>query len=140
MTGTRTTIEVFLKKNGYNVTKARQIVFDALAASEPVTTNELIKKVSPKVNRASVYRTIELFEKLGIATRLQIGWKHKIELSDLFHNHHHHLTCLKCGDVIDVAEDFVLENEIARLSYVHKFKAVDHQLEIRGFCKNCQQK
>jgi len=37
----------------------------------------------------------------------QIGWKYKLELSNAFQHHHHHLTCLQCGGVTPLPEDGV---------------------------------
>lgn len=91
-----------------------------------------------KADRASVYRTIALFEQLGIVQRLQIGWKYKLELSDDFHQHHHHLTCLQCGAIRPLNEDPRLEKRLALLAEAQDFLMVNHQLEIQGVCKNCR--
>lgn len=89
------------------------------------------------IDRASVYRTVALFEKLGITHRIQIGWKYKIELSDSFHHHHHHLTCLKCGQVIPFEEDDQLLKSLNLVAAYHNFGMESHQLEIQGVCSMC---
>jgi Fur family ferric uptake transcriptional regulator len=80
---------------------------------------------------------VELFEKLGIISRLQIGWKYKLELSDLFTEHHHHATCMQCGTVIALEEDESLENGIRLLAKEANFTLTNHSLEIRGLCSSC---
>ena len=100
---------------------------------------QLIKN-NPKVDRASVYRTIDLFEQLGIIHKINIGWKYKIELTDLFHNHHHHLHCNVCKIVIPLAEDTILEERIALMASKSGFEIKNHQLEIVGTCASCSTK
>ena len=131
------TIATVLKKNGYSATKSRQAVFNALTDTGPITMAQLVNKVRAHADRASVYRTVELFEKLGIVNRLQIGWKYKLELSDLFTEHHHHATCLQCGTMISLEEDEVLESGIHKLAKDANFTLSSHSLEIRGLCSTC---
>jgi Fur family transcriptional regulator, ferric uptake regulator len=131
------TFESTLKEAGYSVTTARRSVFNALYHAEPQTMAELIKKVSPASDRASVYRTIVLFEKLGIVQRLQIGWKYKLELSDAFAAHHHHLTCVNCGKIVPLQESTELEKHIEQAATLRGFKPLTHQLEISGLCPDC---
>lgn len=100
---------------------------------------ELVAACSP-INRASTYRTVFLFEQLGIVQRLQIGWKYKLELSDSFHLHHHHLTCRQCGVVIPFEEDPALEKRLIALARSHDFAMSGHQLEIQGICQSCSTK
>jgi Fur family transcriptional regulator, ferric uptake regulator len=130
-------LATFLKARQQSLTKPRLIVFAALQKSEPLTMQQLVHACA-SVDRASIYRTIALFEKLGIVQRLQIGWKYKLELSDAFQRHHHHLTCLKCGRVIPFDEDSALQSKLRQISQAEKFKMSGHQLEIQGFCANCR--
>lgn len=93
-----------------------------------------------QLDRASLYRTIDLFERLGIVHRLQMGWKYKLELSDKFAHHHHHLTCLDCGEVTPLQEDIGLEKHIANILKPYAFTESSHDLEIRGYCLSCTNK
>ena len=90
-----------------------------------------------RFDRASLYRTIKLFETLGIVNRVPDGWKYKLELSDLFSVHHHHLSCLKCGLIIDIDDDQALEAQISQLAGRYQFAPSRHQLEIQGYCQKC---
>lgn len=127
-----------LRDGGFSLTKTRRQVFDALSDSDTLDMSQLMRKVQHKVNRSSVYRTIDLFEKLEIVNRLQIGWKYKLELSQTFSGHHHHATCLNCSKVIAFEEDARLQNDIKRLADELKLKLTSHSLELRGICRNCQ--
>lgn len=127
-----------LKSNGFSLTKARKAVFLALLDKEPQTMAELSNAVAKNVDRASVYRIVSLFERLGIVERLQIGWKYKIELSDTFAAHHHHITCTNCGKTQIFEETSVLEFELKQIAQEAGYTETGHQLEVRGLCENCQ--
>lgn len=90
------------------------------------------------VDRASVYRCVALFERLGIIQRLQTGWKYKLELSSDFHEHHHHATCLGCGASIVLPEDAALEQRFHDMAQAHGFSVQRHQLELQGYCRSCR--
>jgi len=133
-----TMFQKVLAEHGYSRTKARQIVFELLIAPEPQSMADLTKKAAGKLDRASVYRNIALFEQLGIVHRIYIGWKYKLELSDDFLAHHHHLSCLRCGKVIDIHDDAGVEAFIAAVTQKFGFKPRRHQLEVDGVCAACQ--
>ncbi|HUD10669.1 MAG TPA: transcriptional repressor [Candidatus Saccharimonadales bacterium] len=125
-----------LHSSGYSLTTARRAVFTALRGNDPQTMRELVIRC-PDIDRASVYRTVALFENFGIVQRLQIGWKYKLELSDQYAPHHHHASCQNCSKIIALPEDTVLEKRLLELAKAHNFQPQDHQLEIRGLCASC---
>lgn len=132
--------EVFreiLKNSGYSVTEARMAVFKALVGQEPMSMHSLVA-LAETADRASVYRAVDLFEKLGIVQRLNTGWKYKIELTDRFNDHHHHISCTVCGKTVAMNEQ-QLEQFIETLAREHGFTLESHQIEIQGVCKECQQ-
>ncbi|HUA12954.1 MAG TPA: Fur family transcriptional regulator [Candidatus Sulfotelmatobacter sp.] len=132
-------IATVLRKNGLKVTKQRLLVFETLEKCEPVTMNELYDLVKGQLDRASLYRIITAFEELSIVSRINIGWKYKIELSDAFSEHHHHLTCIRCGKIVPINEE-ELEGFIDSLTLSHKFKPTEHQIEVQGYCEACSSK
>ncbi len=129
-------ISSYLKSSGYSVTRQRQIVFDLLTGKEPQSMREICDAATDTMDRASVYRTIDLFEKIGVVRRINIGWKYKLELSDAFTEHHHHLTCLSCKKIVPINAE-TLETFIDSLVSKHRFKPVEHQVEIQGYCYDC---
>jgi Fur family ferric uptake transcriptional regulator len=126
-----------LRQNGYSLTQPRLVIFNVLRLHQPLTMKGLSNRCK-KIDRATVYRTAELFEQLGIANRLTIGWKYKLELSEAFSEHHHHLHCSGCGKTFDVPANPSLEAMIKDISSQRGFLARVHQLEIDGLCENCQ--
>lgn len=130
------TFKAILKASGLSVTQPRLAVFKALLGQEPLSMHELAERVG-KVDRASVYRAVELFENLGVIHRVSIGWKYKLELTDKFAEHHHHLTCTNCGRTTPINET-ELEALITKLAASHGFSPLSHQIEIQGLCRDCR--
>lgn len=131
------TLKSLLQTAGQSVTKPRVTVFRALAGRGPMSMRQLIGQVT-SIDRASVYRTIDLFERLGVVQRVNTGWKYKLELTDMFNEHHHHLTCTNCGSTTDMNEQ-ELEQVIDRLATTYRFRPSSHQIEIQGLCMRCVQ-
>jgi Fur family ferric uptake transcriptional regulator len=139
MSTPNTELAIILRNHGFSRTKQRHIVFNLLLNREPMTINELYKHADKQLDRASIYRTVALFEELGIVSRITIGWKYKIELSDIFTEHHHHLSCRMCHAIIPINKD-ELEQFIARLAKENHFTPLEHQVEIQGYCQSCADK
>lgn len=122
------------------MTDAREATFKLLISPEPQSISQILAKASGKVDRVSVYRNIEVFEKLGIVHRIYVGWKYKIELSDEFIAHHHHLSCLGCGKIIDIEDEKHIDDFIQEVAKKFGFEPRRHQFEVDGYCKDCQLK
>jgi Fur family transcriptional regulator, ferric uptake regulator len=138
MISSRSRMVETLQSSGFSITMARSVVFDVLEHNEPLTMSELCHKTKGVVDRASVYRTIDLFEKLAVVQRITYGWKYKLELSNEFQEHHHHLLCLKCGKLLAFHEHDKLEQEIMAIARNHEFNLTGHQIELQGLCADCQ--
>lgn len=131
-------LQKMLKDKGYSMTSARRKVFEILWNQEPQTMYELYKRSKGSVDRASIYRTINLFLELGMVQKIIIGWKYKLELTDIFTHHHHHICCLKCGKIMAIREDEHVEELIHNLAEKYGITAERHQLEIQGYCDDCR--
>lgn len=130
-------LKAILKSKGYSLTQPRKVVFDLMLNEEPQSIQSLVQKSKDKVDRATVYRVIELFESLGIVQRLNIGFKYKLELSDVFHGHHHHFYCTNCGKTYDLPASQMLETMINSVTSSEGFAPRGHQLEVYGLCSGC---
>jgi Fur family ferric uptake transcriptional regulator len=130
-------LKTTLKAAKYSATKPRVAVFSQLATHGPLSVGTLAQQLARNVDRATVYRTVELFEKLGIVNRIWHGFKHQVELSEIFTPHHHHAMCQNCGQTIDIASP-ELESTLAKLTKSHHFLALSHSVELLGYCQKCQ--
>jgi Fur family ferric uptake transcriptional regulator len=127
-----------LDRNKLSHTKERFALFNLLKKLDaPCTITELVEKSSDLMNRSTVYRIIELFEKIKVTKRVYTGCKYSIELSDQFSPHHHHFTCTNCGSITSFLESQSLMNEFTELESTLNTKITSHSLELRGLCRNC---
>lgn len=129
-----------LRQAGYSITRQREVVFTMLKEHGALSMSHLIMLCSGQADRASVYRTVQLFEQLGFVRRIAQGWKHKIELSDVFSSHHHHIVCAQCGLMTDLNDDPRLKTVLKAMARPAGYKIINHELEIVGICVNCQHK
>ena len=90
-------------------------------------------------SRASTYRILEELEGVGLVSRLELG--HGIVRFEKLHadrgDHHHHLVCDDCGDVIPF-EDDELERTIDRVARRVTFEVAEHELVLHGTCGACR--
>lgn len=136
-------IQIFrqiLSDNKQSITKARLRTFELLLGSDPQSMNEMIIRANGTVDRVSIYRNIELFESIGVVKKIHIGWKYKVELSDIFTDHHHHLVCLGCGLITDIDDERHIEDFIKSVAAHHDFKVKGHLFEVEGYCRTCSNK
>ena len=133
-----------LKKEGYKFTYQREAILDAIIKNrdEHLSSEEIYNIVSkdyPEIGIATVYRTMQLFEKLNIVYKLNFddGYsRYELNLGTEAH-HHHHLICLKCGKVMEVKLDLLdsLEKEIEEDG---TFTIIDHNVQFYGYCNDCR--
>lgn len=126
-----------LKDNDLKVTQPRLAVFRLLLSKKPKSLAELTTESQGKIDRVSVYRIIDLYERLGVVRRVALGWKYKIELSEIFSDHHHHIVCLQCNKVVAVHENEASKKVINDLALGTGFAVTSHQLELQGYCPKC---
>ncbi len=99
---------------------------------------ELARKRHPAIDRATVYRTIELLKKLRLVDELDLvhwkGEKHYYEAKAT--QNHVHLTCSDCGQVEEYSSALFerLKSEIAAET---GFNIQAARLEIGGVCQAC---
>lgn len=102
-----------LRDGGYRVTLQRRIVCDVLAAApgEHLDAAEIVARSGETLDLSTVYRTLDVFEQLGVLHHVHLGHGpgiyHLSERTD-----HHHLMCEHCGQVVDVPLD-ALETSFA---------------------------
>lgn len=128
-----------LKDNGVSVTTTRTAIFKTLLDTDKPLKNGEVARLTPTVDRASVYRTLELFAELGITETAIRGWTPLTELAEPFKAHHHHITCEQCGRVVEIEND-TLEDVLGLIAKRHDFTLTKHVVELTGLCKNCSAK
>ena len=128
---------------GIRLTRQRRVLIETLQAADrhvdAATLLELARKEEPRINRATVYRTLELLKKLKVIDELDLmhleGEKHFYEARTSAD--HLHLACFKCGAIIEYTSPAFkrFKDEIAR---ENDFEIGVIRLEAGGLCKRCR--
>lgn len=133
-----------LKEKGYKLTPQRRATLDTIMENQGkhLSTEEIydmVKEKCPEIGLATVYRTLQLLDELDVISKINFDdGCSRYELNTHQDDHqHHHLICLKCGNVIEVEVDLMdaLEDEIEKN---YDFEISDHKVKFYGYCNKCK--
>ena len=121
------------------LTPQRQAVLDVLrsAADHPTAQDVLdrVRRTSPGIGAATVYRALGLLVQQGQALELDLG--DTAARYDANTARHDHVVCVRCGAAADV--DAPLPPGLAEtVAKVSGFAVTGHDLRFRGLCPTCQ--
>lgn len=131
-----------LGEYGYKFTTPRRVVGEVLETfgQAHFSVNEVweaVRRVNNSVGRMTVYRTLDLFAR--------IGYIHPVAASDarngivyvvMQDGHHHHIVCQNCHTVIEFDECH-LGALVETLQEKYGCAIKGHLLEFYGLCSNC---
>jgi Fur family ferric uptake transcriptional regulator len=135
-----TSIVTALDGAGYRITEPRRSLAALIAAHDGhFTAAELVEAAGtgrPPVGRATVFRTLELLEGIGVVERLDLptGEHAYVECEPA---HHHHVVCSRCGRTSEI-DDAGLRPVVREVARQTGFRVDDHRLELFGICPDCQ--
>ncbi len=128
-----------LSEQGYRLTPQRLMILSAIENSDDhISAEEIHAQVVaeyPHVNISTVYRTLELLTRLGLATETDLG-EGRVRYHPVEKGQHHHLVCRDCGAIIDLDQSLLTPLKDA-LFREHRFIADLRHLAILGRCVNC---
>jgi len=131
-----------LERDGYRLSAPRTAVVETLATLGcSVTAKEIgdrLRERGEDVGQASIYRTLELLDRLHLARRVDAAeGVARYEPIDPSGEHHHHIVCERCGEVT-AFEDRELELAIERLAERVDHAIDTHDVTLRGVCIRCR--
>jgi len=98
---------------------------------------DALRAAGTAVGRATVYRVLEQLREARLVQRLDVGHGGgRYEAIRHGPDHHHHLVCDSCGDVLPLA-DPALERAIAKVADAVDFHVADHDVVLHGSCGAC---
>jgi len=131
-----------LTSRGVRMTAQRRAVVEVIQESkqhlDADALLELARKRQSNIDRATVYRTLDLLKKLRLVDELDLmhleGEKHYYELKS--NRDHIHLACFRCGRIEEFSSGLYeqLKSEIAAQS---GFRVRVTRLEVGGVCREC---
>lgn len=127
-----------LRARGYRLTPQRELILDAVVKLGHATPDEVYAEVrtrSEAVNLSTVYRTLELFDELGV-----IHHAHLNDRAPTYHSttggQHFHLVCRNCGKVSSVPRS-TIGKALQRLEQEYSFSVDIGHLTVFGSCADC---
>ena len=136
-------IVTILRQHGYKLTPQRQAVIQTIASSQdhltPTAIYDKVHQGHPSIGLVTIYRTLDILAELGLICRVHMESGCRSYLMRRPSEHHHHLVCSGCGQVVDFTDCDLSELE-QRLSQETGFEMEGHLLEFTGLCQACQKK
>jgi Fur family transcriptional regulator, ferric uptake regulator len=126
-----------LHERGLRMTPQRQLVLDAVRALGHATPEQIctdVQRVAPAVNITTVYRTLDLLERLGLIRHTHLG--HGAPTYSELEHEHVHLVCHSCGTVTEVATELMAELA-GRLRAEPGFHLDVTHVALSGQCARC---
>lgn len=130
-----------LKQMGLKATPTRITVLSYVNKTKyPFDIEEIntsLKKKDMKTDIVTIYRTLHVFESMGIIKKVELSeGKFRYESSTL--PHHHHFICEHCGEIEDIGNCIIpgSEKKIEKEKDVHIRR---HSLEFFGLCAQCKE-
>ena len=131
----------FLTGKGLKLTRQREAVVDEILGTvghfEPEEIVQRLKANRQRASRATVYRTLELLLECRLVEKLDLGTPGSFYEHTHPDEHHDHLICGNCGNVIEFHND-KLEALQAEICSNFDFLETHHSLRIFGFCSKCR--
>ena len=135
--------KINLKEKGYKLTPQRRAIVDIIIENEGnhLTVEEIydeVKKECPEIGLATVYRTVQLLDELGVICKISLNdASNRYELIHEYENHqHHHLICSECGKIIEVEGD-LLDSLEHTIEEKYNFIVKNHSVKFFGLCSDC---
>ena len=127
-----------LRAQGYRLTPQRELVLEAVRELDHGSPEEILTRVRESahgVNISTVYRTLELLERLGLVSHTHLGHGapayHATTEPD-----HVHLVCRNCERVTQV-EPSVAAGLVDDLAEQYGFHTDVRHLTVFGTCRDC---
>ena len=142
MTAEPANLETTLHATQHRVTGQRRLLLEIIRAQGEHLDAEKLYRLArqqyPRINRSTVYRTMRLLRDLGLVDEVHLGEDHHhYEIKAPVH--HHHLICLRCGQVLEFSNPLAeeLATEVARRN---GFEIQEIRIDLTGYCADCRRK
>ncbi|MBS4914341.1 MAG: transcriptional repressor [Veillonella sp.] len=130
-----------LRSEGFKVTPQRIAIYQVLYGQNEHPTAEMIyqslRNEHPTMSLATVYKTMEIFEKIGLVKVLDIG--DECSRYDWDTHNHPHLRCTVCNRVDDL-DGMEMEDMFHEVEMLSQYKVTGQQITFEGVCPDCQRK
>ena len=128
----------FLKFKNQRLTGARDRILKMLFKNHTHIhlENMLAWSKENSISRATLFRTLNMLVEAGLISKF-FDEHNRVHYEHIYaHEHHRHLICVKCGNILEV-EDPVPEEVVQELCEKNSFTQHYNVFEVFGFCGKC---
>jgi Fur family ferric uptake transcriptional regulator len=133
--------DAYLREHGLPVTAQRLAIADiVLQSTRHLSADDVaseLKRRGTAAGLATVYRTLDLLVKSGLAVERDFGEGFRRFEPARDAPHHEHLMCTVCGKVTEFRDER-LERMTTLVAEANGFARQRHRLVIYGMCADCQ--
>ena len=127
-----------IRAAGGRITPSRRAILTALVRSphhpDAETLAAAARAIDPKVHVATVYRTLETLQEMGVITHVHFG--HGRSTYHLSTDTHHHAVCEECGAVTEI-DSAPMRHMADEVLAAHGFQVNTHHFALVGRCSAC---
>jgi len=136
---TSTSLLERLRARRWRLTPQRRVIAEVLRGDHVHLTAEEVlaraRKRLPEVSLATVYNTLNELVSMGEVQQVDAGGR-PTRYDPNTEDGHHHLVCLKCGDLRDVHPRGLDALELPR-SQRFGYRIVNREVLFQGYCSDC---
>jgi Fur family peroxide stress response transcriptional regulator len=129
------------KALGLNVTPQRLAIYKALVGDEthpsPDAVFRRVRSSSPTISHATVYKTLDTFERHGIISRLTS--LHETIRYDPMTSQHHHIICVRCKKVVNLSDEELKAIQIPT-QVSRNNKVIGYSVHFSVLCSSCKER
>lgn len=122
-----------IQQQGYKLTPSRRQIFDWLDTHPGLFSANHILEANNRLDKVSVYRTLELLETLDIIRRAATVDDQLLYELHNHDEHHHHIICIHCKK--DACVPCVMPEQSPRIK---GFSDIHHDVHFSGICRDCR--
>ena len=120
----------------------RRLISTLLRSSKPLSINQILD-MDPELAQSSAYRNLTVLEEAGSIAKIVTSADHaRYELAEEILEHHHHIICSPCGEILDfrLSDNIeeTLEASLQEIADQLGFTLDTHRLDLIGTCTLCK--
>ncbi len=135
------TFRQLCRERGLRCTAQRLVILETvLDLDNHPSADDVFDVVSRRIegiSRTTVYRTLESLARMGVITKA--CHPGRVARFDRRTEIHHHLICLRCDGITDIADDGLDALRLPDTSDVG-FEIEDFRVQLRGICHDCRER
>lgn len=129
-----------LHQKGERITAQRLLLLDLINTEGHFDADELCaraRKKYPRLSLSTVYRSLQLFRKLGLVDGHSFAEAH-CHYEPHAAGEHYHLQCRQCGRIVEFSHPLIEEIK-AEVGRKYDFLVKEADIYLTGLCPDCRQ-